>query len=63
MPAPPLPIPRAVEQPVDDPLPGVGGLVGEKRGDLIYTKPMLLAIGDAYEEQIAQDRMTDAKFR
>ena len=29
---------------------------GEKRGDLIYTKPMLLAIGDQYEEQIAKDR-------
>jgi hypothetical protein len=24
---------------------------------------MLLAIGDAYEEQIARDRMTDAKYR
>ncbi len=28
---------------------------GEKRGDLIYTKPMLLAIGDRYEEEIAKD--------
>jgi NADH-quinone oxidoreductase subunit I len=36
---------------------------GEKRGDLIYTKPMLLAIGDACEEQIAQDRAADAKYR
>ncbi len=36
---------------------------GEKRGDLIYTKPMLLAIGDAYEEQIAQDRADDAAYR
>jgi NADH-quinone oxidoreductase subunit I len=36
---------------------------GEKRGDLLYTKPMLLAIGDKYEEQIAKDRMADAKFR
>ena len=36
---------------------------GEKRGDLIYTKPMLLAIGDAYEEQIAQDRAADAAYR
>ena len=26
---------------------------GEKRGDLYYTKPMLLAVGDRYEEQIA----------
>ncbi|HYP68598.1 MAG TPA: NADH-quinone oxidoreductase subunit NuoI [Thiobacillaceae bacterium] len=36
---------------------------GEKRGDLYYTKPMLLAIGDKYEEQIARDRAADAKFR
>ena len=36
---------------------------GEKRGDLYYTKPMLLAIGDKYEEQIAQDRAADAKYR
>jgi NADH-quinone oxidoreductase subunit I len=36
---------------------------GEKRGDLIYTKPMLLAIGDQYEEQIAKDRAADAPYR
>ena len=36
---------------------------GEKRGDLIYTKPMLLAIGDLYEEQIANDRAADAHYR
>lgn len=36
---------------------------GEQRGDLIYTKPMLLAIGDAYEEQIAKDRAADAAYR
>ena len=36
---------------------------GERRGDLIYTKPMLLAIGDAYEEQIARDRADDARYR
>jgi len=36
---------------------------GEKRGDLIYTKPMLLAIGDACEEQIAKDRAADAAYR
>ena len=36
---------------------------GEKRGDLIYTKPMLLAIGDMYEEQIAKDRADDAAYR
>ncbi len=36
---------------------------GEKRGDLIYTKPMLLAIGDKHEDQIAADRTADAKYR
>jgi len=36
---------------------------GEKRGDLIYTKPMLLSIGDLYEEQIAKDRAEDARYR
>jgi len=36
---------------------------GEKRGDLLYTKPMLLAVGDKYEQQIAADRAADAKFR
>ncbi|HXV10576.1 MAG TPA: NADH-quinone oxidoreductase subunit NuoI [Burkholderiales bacterium] len=36
---------------------------GERRGDLIYTKPMLLAIGDRYEEQIAKDRAEDAAYR
>ena len=36
---------------------------GEKRGDLIYTKSMLLAIGDQHEEQIAKDRAADAKYR
>ena len=36
---------------------------GEKRGDLIYTKPMLLAIGDLYEEQLARDRAADAPYR
>ena len=36
---------------------------GEKRGDLYYTKPMLLAVGDRYEEQIAQDRAADAAYR
>jgi NADH-quinone oxidoreductase subunit I len=36
---------------------------GEKRGDLYYTKDMLLAVGDKYEEQIARDRATDAKYR
>ena len=36
---------------------------GEQRGDLIYTKPMLLAIGDRYEEEIAKDRTDDAAYR
>ena len=36
---------------------------GERRGDLYYTKEMLLAVGDRYEAQIAADREQDAKFR
>ena len=36
---------------------------GEKRGDLYYTKPMLLAVGDRYEESIARDRAEDARYR
>jgi NADH-quinone oxidoreductase subunit I len=36
---------------------------GEKRGDLYYTKDMLLAVGDKYESQIAADRAADAKYR
>jgi NADH-quinone oxidoreductase subunit I len=36
---------------------------GEKRGDLYYTKPMLLAIGDKYEKEIADCRAEDAKYR
>jgi NADH-quinone oxidoreductase subunit I len=36
---------------------------GEKRGDLYYTKPMLLAMGDKHEKQIAEDRAADAKYR
>jgi NADH-quinone oxidoreductase subunit I len=36
---------------------------GEKRGDLLYTKEMLLAIGGRYEEQIAKDRADDAAYR
>src|SRR3989339_91776 len=36
---------------------------GEKPGDLYYTKPMLLAMGDKHEEQIAKDRAADAKYR
>ncbi len=36
---------------------------GEKRGDLYYTKQMLLANGDRYEAQIAEDRALDASYR
>jgi NADH-quinone oxidoreductase subunit I len=36
---------------------------GEARGDLYYTKQMLLAVGDKYEAQIAKDREQDAKYR
>ncbi len=36
---------------------------GEKRGDLYYTKPMLLAIGDKYEDEIAKRRAEDAQYR
>ncbi|HXS52749.1 MAG TPA: NADH-quinone oxidoreductase subunit NuoI [Usitatibacter sp.] len=36
---------------------------GESRGDLLYTKPMLIAIGDRYEERIAHDRAEDARYR
>ena len=36
---------------------------GEKRGDLYYTKNMLLAIGDRYEAEIAANRAADARYR
>ena len=36
---------------------------GEKRGDLYYTKEMLLAVGDRYESEIAQARSADAAYR
>ncbi|HUG59473.1 MAG TPA: NADH-quinone oxidoreductase subunit NuoI [Candidimonas sp.] len=36
---------------------------GEKRGDLYYTKDMLLAIGDQYEPEIARRRSEDAPYR
>lgn len=35
----------------------------EKRGENIMTKPILLAIGDKYEKEIAAARQADAKFR
>ncbi len=36
---------------------------GESRGDLYYTKQMLLAVGDKNEAQIAKDRAQDAPYR
>ncbi len=36
---------------------------GEKRGDLLMTKDMLLAVGDKYEKQIAEDRKQDSLYR
>ena len=35
----------------------------ETRQELYYTKPMLLAIGDKYEAEIAKCRAEDAKYR
>ena len=36
---------------------------GEARGDLYYTKQMLLAVGERYEAQIAADKAQGAKYR
>jgi NADH-quinone oxidoreductase subunit I len=36
---------------------------GERRGDLYYTKEMLLAVGDKYEAEIARARAADAAYR
>ncbi len=36
---------------------------GEARGDLYFTKDMLLAIGDRYEAEIAATKAADAKYR
>ena len=36
---------------------------GEKRGDLYFTKDMLLAVGDRYEKDIAAAREADARYR
>jgi NADH-quinone oxidoreductase subunit I len=36
---------------------------GEKRGDLYFTKEMLLAVGDRYEKEIAEARAADATYR
>ena len=35
----------------------------ESRNEVVYTKPMLLAIGDKYEAEIAARRAEDAAFR
>jgi len=35
----------------------------ESRGETVYTKPMLLAIGDKYEDSIAAARAKDAPYR
>ncbi len=35
----------------------------ENRGETVYTKAMLLAIGDKYEESIAANRAADAAYR
>lgn len=36
---------------------------GEKRGDLYFTKEMLLAVGDKFEPVIALAKKADAKYR
>ena len=36
---------------------------GEKRGDLYFTKEMLLAVGDRFENEIAVNKAADAKYR
>jgi NADH-quinone oxidoreductase subunit I len=36
---------------------------GEKRGDLYFTKDMLLTVGDRYEKDIAAAREKDARYR
>ena len=36
---------------------------GVKRGDLYFTKDMLLAVGDRFEPEIAANKAADAKYR
>ena len=36
---------------------------GDKKGDLYFTKEMLLAVGDKYEKEIAANRSADAPYR
>jgi NADH-quinone oxidoreductase subunit I len=42
---------------------GIHEYHGEKRGDLYFTKEMLLAVGDRYEAEIAKAREQDAPYR
>ena len=42
---------------------GIHEYHGEKRGDLYFTKDMLLAVGDHYEADIARNRAIDAPYR
>ncbi|MCC6474518.1 MAG: NADH-quinone oxidoreductase subunit NuoI [Burkholderiales bacterium] len=42
---------------------GIFEFHGEKRGDLYFTKEMLLAVGERYEEHIARARAQDAAYR
>lgn len=35
----------------------------KEKGENIYTKEQLLALGDLYEDQIAEDRKEDARYR
>ncbi|MEK9770901.1 MAG: NADH-quinone oxidoreductase subunit NuoI [Nitrosomonadales bacterium] len=36
---------------------------GEERGDLVYTKDMLLEVGKKYEKEIAEDRKKESRYR
>ena len=36
---------------------------GEEQGDLYYTKPMLLAIGDRYAPEISRAKLEDAPYK
>ena len=42
---------------------GLSHYAFENRGENIMTKPVLLAVGDTYEAQIAKDRKEDSGFR
>jgi NADH-quinone oxidoreductase subunit I len=50
------PVDSIVETPIMD-------YHGEARGELYYTKEMLLAVGDKYEKDIAAMKAADAKYR